>query len=274
MMLGPIVSLTYGWQWTFYTFGIMGLIWSFLFNLSVSESPDTDPLISESERLYINDMNLDKEKDATLEMNSGLVTHLLQSSSVWAIIIAQTCYNFGWYILLSYMPKILLSMSIEFEKVGYFSVLSYVIVIVVSNVSAQFADMLINHYSVEQTRKIMQTIAFAGSSLFYFLMRFSNGKENAALSVLLLCLGIGCGSFSRAGYMSNHIDIAPKYAGILFGVSNTFATLPGIFGPLLTGTILQGHKDPWNQIFNIVIGFNIIGAIAFIVWAKGSTQFH
>jgi MFS family permease len=276
MLLGPFVTLTIGWQWTFYTFGFMGVIWSYLFNQIVFEGPD-DPRVSQTERDYINDMNTEKEKEPTEEQpfNLALITSLLKASSVWAIIIAQTCYNFGWYILLSYMPKILISMGIAFEKVGYFSVLSYVIVIVISNASAQFADMLINRleFTVEKTRKIMQSISFFGSSVFYFLLRYTN--QNAALSVLLLCLGIGCGSFCRAGYQGNHVDIAPRYAGLLFGISNTFATMPGIFGPLITGIILQRFPNsPWDVIFNIVIAMNIVGAFAWLAWAKGSTQFR
>lgn len=39
----------------------------------------------------------------------------------------------------------------------------------------------------------------------------------------------------------NHLDIAPPYASILMGISNTFATLPGMFSPVVTGHLVQ-HK--------------------------------
>ena len=32
-------------------------------------------------------------------------------------------------------------------------------------------------------------------------------------------------------------DIAPAYAGIIFGISNTFATLPGIISPYIAGAL-------------------------------------
>jgi predicted MFS family arabinose efflux permease len=277
MLLGPIASLTVGWQWTFFAFGIVGIVWSYLFHKLITESPDDDPNISSHERNYIRQVEQDKEKDIPIEeqVNLALIVKLLQATCVWAIIIAQTCYNFGWYILLSYMPKILLSFGVSFEKVGYFSVLSYLIVIVISNVSAQFADMFINRleFSVEKTRKIMQSISFLGSSFFYFLLRYSG--NNTAIAILLVCCGIGCGSFCRSGYLGNHIDIAPRYAGLLFGISNTVATLPGIFGPLVTGAILQRYpSSPWTIIFNCIIGLNVTGAMIWIAWAKGTTQFH
>lgn len=42
-------------------------------------------------------------------------------------------------------------------------------------------------------------------------------------------------------YRVNFLDIAPQYASILRGVSNTFATIPGIISPILTGLIIE-HK--------------------------------
>ena len=40
-----------------------------------------------------------------------------------------------------------------------------------------------------------------------------------------------------AGYNVNHLDIAPRYAGVLMGITNTAGTLPGIFGPYVAGWI-------------------------------------
>jgi ACS family sodium-dependent inorganic phosphate cotransporter-like MFS transporter 5 len=37
--------------------------------------------------------------------------------------------------------------------------------------------------------------------------------------------------FLYAGFVVNHMDIAPRYAGTLFGISNTVATLSGIAAP-------------------------------------------
>jgi hypothetical protein len=34
-------------------------------------------------------------------------------------------------------------------------------------------------------------------------------------------------------------DIAPAYAGIVFGISNTFATIPGIISPYIVGALTE-----------------------------------
>ena len=46
-----------------------------------------------------------------------------------------------------------------------------------------------------------------------------------------------------AGYLININDIAGPYSGILFGISNTFATIPGIISPYLAGVITTNVID-------------------------------
>ena len=59
------------------------------------------------------------------------------------------------------------------------------------------------------------------------------------MAVVCLTLAVGGGGFAFSGFFVNHLDIAPPYAGLLFGLSNMVATLPGIISPLLTGVVVQ-----------------------------------
>ena len=34
-------------------------------------------------------------------------------------------------------------------------------------------------------------------------------------------------------------DIAPAYSGIVFGISNTFSTIPGIISPYIVGALTE-----------------------------------
>lgn len=50
------------------------------------------------------------------------------------------------------------------------------------------------------------------------------------------------------GFLSNHIDIAPTYAGTLMALTNTAATLPGIIVPFFVSEITHGNVS-WNLIY-------------------------
>ncbi len=54
--------------------------------------------------------------------------------------------------------------------------------------------------------------------------------------------------FQYSGCMVNHVDIAPPFAGILFGISNTFGTLPGFLAPYAIGRITTHVGSPINDI--------------------------
>lgn len=57
-------------------------------------------------------------------------------------------------------------------------------------------------------------------------------------AVTLLTIGISITGFQYgSGYLINPGDIAPKCAGIIFGISNTFATVPGFLAPTVIGYI-------------------------------------
>ena len=58
-------------------------------------------------------------------------------------------------------------------------------------------------------------------------------------AIAFLILGVGFSGLNAVGYAVNHLDIAPRYAGILMGVSNTFASIPGFLSPMLTGHIAK-----------------------------------
>lgn len=41
------------------------------------------------------------------------------------------------------------------------------------------------------------------------------GARSAGWGVLLTTLALGCAGFSRGGFSVNHMDIAPKFAGVI-----------------------------------------------------------
>jgi hypothetical protein len=56
------------------------------------------------------------------------------------------------------------------------------------------------------------------------------------------------------------VDIAPKHAGTIMGLSNTFATIPGIVGVYASGLTLS-----WTDSWAIV--FSTAGVVTLFGWA-------
>lgn len=66
------------------------------------------------------------------------------------------------------------------------------------------------------------------------------GCSEALAAVVLLTLGVALtGSQYGGGLYMNPGDIAPKYAGVIYGISNTVATIPGFLAPLTIGYLTE-----------------------------------
>ena len=127
------------------------------------------------------------------------------------------------------------------------------------------------YLTTTQVRKYFNCGAFIAQMAFMMLAAY---QRDRFLIILFLTLGVGLGGFSVCGYMVNHLDIAPQYASILMGISNTAGTIPGIISPLLTGYLVTDEKNPnqWEVIFFIAAGVYFIGAIIYWIFVSGELQ--
>ena len=84
-------------------------------------------------------------------------------------------------------------------------------------------------------QKVLVVSAFAVQAVFMMAAGYVLTKVGA---ITCLTIAVGIGGFAWSGFSVNHLDIAPQFASILMGLSNTFATLPGIISPALTGAVV------------------------------------
>lgn len=54
-----------------------------------------------------------------------------------------------------------------------------------------------------------------------------------------LTLGVAFSGFAISGYNVNHLDIAPRYASILMGISNGIGTVAGLICPIAIDHIVE-----------------------------------
>jgi len=107
---------------------------------------------------------------------------------------------------------------------------------------------------------------------------------NKTTAVAFFTIAVGFTGLTASGYFSNFTDIAPFHSGVVVGVSNTLATIPGIISPIISGYILDaggcisdtddGTVQPdtcttaWQTIFGISSVVFVFGWIVFTLFAK------
>ena len=85
--------------------------------------------------------------------------------------------------------------------------------------------------------------AFSAGAVFLLLCGYFGTTSLRAVS--LLTVAVGFQGWALAGFNINHLDIAPRYSGVLMGITNTAATLPGFIGPAVATAIAHevGYFD-------------------------------
>ena len=79
------------------------------------------------------------------------------------------------------------------------------------------------------------------------------GCNNTTLAVVLFSLALGITALNKSSYIVNHLDIAPRYAGVLMGITNTVATIPGMVGPYVVGYLTNNEVT-----FSSLFVFNVL----------------
>ena len=137
-------------------------------------------------------------------------------------------------------------------------------------IAGNIADrMITSGINVTFVRKLMQTIAFGGLATCLLLITLVDDVYSA---IGILCLGKMFGAAGIGGFNVNHMDIGPRHAGTLMGITNTVATIPGIVGVAVTGLILQ-HTGSWDLVFQVTAGVTLFGMVFYLIFAKGEKQF-
>ena len=63
------------------------------------------------------------------------------------------------------------------------------------------------------------------------------GCNSTSLAVVLFSLALGASNLNAATYGVNHLDIAPRFSGVLMGITNSAAPISGIIGPFVVGLL-------------------------------------
>ncbi|CAK9137662.1 unnamed protein product [Ilex paraguariensis] len=207
---------------------------------------------------------------------------IILSLPVWAIVVNNFTFHYALYVLMNWLPTYFeLGLQLSLQDMGSSKMLPYLNMFVFSNVGGVIADHLITRriLCVTKTRKVLNTIGFVVASFALMalpLFRTSGG--------VIFCSSVALGSLAlgRAGFAVNHMDIAPRYAGILMGVSNTAGTLAGIIGVDLTGRLLEAAKtaqldlsspDSWRAVFFIPGLLCIFSSLVFLLYSTGERIF-
>ncbi|XP_037956223.1 putative inorganic phosphate cotransporter [Teleopsis dalmanni] len=262
-----------GWPGIFYISGGIALAWSVLFLYFGADTPAASKSISIAEREYIESLTGSGTDSQVLAVPWK---SLFTSLPFYGLIAAHCGFTWGFYTLLTEMPTYMSSvLHLDVKANALLSALPYFVMWVLCLIVSPTSDWLINRniLNITVARKLFNTIGQWVPMLCLIGVAYMT-EEEKTLAIALLTIGVGFNAASFCGYLVNHMDLSPNFAGPMMGVTNGFSNLMSICAPLVVGAIVENEEDPneWRIVFFITAGVYLLCNSLFLIFGKATVQ--
>ncbi|XP_053512004.1 sodium-dependent phosphate transport protein 1 isoform X4 [Artibeus jamaicensis] len=156
---------------------------------------------------------------------------------------------------------------------GVLSGLPYLLGWVFGNLAGCLADFFLARkiLSLITIRKLFTTLGLLLPSLFSVSLLHPGASHLSTVACLMLASATP--SFCTAGMLINPLDIAPRYYGLVKGITILFGIIGGLISSTLTGIILnQDPESSWLKIFLLMAALNVTSLIFYLVFMKVDVQ--
>ncbi|RWR79434.1 putative anion transporter 3, chloroplastic [Cinnamomum micranthum f. kanehirae] len=269
LLATPLVISRLGVFGPFVLFSTFGFLWLSFWAIRIVNDPQDCHLISQAELRLIQA----GKKNFTSHNNGELppLGKLLSKLPTWAIIFANVTNNWGYFVLLSWMPVYFKTVfDVNLKQAAWFSAIPWGMMAIAGYVAGLASDSFIKMgYSITSVRKIMQSIGFIGPGVSLLCLNFAKTPEVAAI---FMTAALSLSSFSQAGFLLNMEDVAPQYAGFLHGFANSVGSVAAIISTIGTGYFVQ-WLGSFQAFLTVTAVLYFITTIFWNVYATGERVF-
>lgn len=289
MLFLPTLVRLKGPQSVFLVEAALGVMWSLLWLKYASDPPRSEHPKATAAGFGESLLPIKENQKAKVENGVHSIRtpkipwkRIIFSLPVWAIVANNFTFHYALYVLMNWLPTYFeLGLKRSLQEMGSSKMMPYLNMFLFSNIGGVIADHLITRriLSVTKTRKLLNTLGFMVASFALMALPLFRTPDGV---VFCSSVALGFLALGRAGFAVNHMDVAPRYAGIVMGVSNTAGTLAGIVGVDLTGRLLEAataaqmdltSPDSWRAVFLIPGSLCIFSSIVFLLLSTGERIF-
>ena len=299
LLVAPLLMSRFGIAGPFYVFGAIGVAWAAVWNARATSYPRANERVGEEELKFIEDGGaiVDHLRSSSSESSSSssgkeiddevVVTAveekttpwkmLLSHPATWACVVANFVNNFGFFILLAWMPKYFNDVvKLNLATSSWFSALPWATMAVSGVFAGILADRMLSEWKVSTatTRKFIQSVGFLGPALCLLVLGLKGFAITPGFALTTLTVAVGCTAFSQSGFLVNFAEIGPKYASTIHGVANTAGSIAGMVGTYVVGWILsRSVESGWSNVMYMTSATYVVGALVWLACMSGEQVF-
>ncbi|XKL62488.1 hypothetical protein PGB90_002321 [Kerria lacca] len=263
------VANLWGWPAVFYVTGGLSCFWYIIWFTFVSNEPQTDKFISESEKCYLKE----KIKNFSREQITYPWKKIFTSKPVWALLndnfVMAWSYSFIVYCLPVYIKDVY---DTNIENIGLISSIPILFSVMSETTAAILSDYLRTKAVLSNSNVHKSFIIFGQISAVILLIITANWT-NFIGSIVCFSLIRLCYCFAEMSYEVLPIDMAGIYGSLIYALTVSTFSIGCLLNPTLMGYLVTNHtRTEWNHYFIVLSIFNIWGFI--IYWRYGSGEFQ
>ncbi|GLH13842.1 Putative inorganic phosphate cotransporter-like Protein [Gryllus bimaculatus] len=271
-VVGAIID-SLGWEAAFYYIALTCCAWSFAWLALVYDSPAVHPFISESERSYI----LTAQSGSVRSTKRPVRLRAVATSVPFIALLAAHYGNLWGLFLLTTDTPLFLSEVLGFsiKESGFLGSLPSLGRCVMSLLFGAVVDHVTSRGLWKNKSHMRKAFVFFSHIVPGALMLgLAFVGCNVPGAIALLTIGLSFNGASTVTNLVNHHDLAPNYAGSLYGFMNGFGATTLWIVPSVTGAILESHNglQEWKTIYLIGSGLYLVAGVIFIAFGSAEIQ--
>ncbi|XP_055470442.1 sodium-dependent phosphate transport protein 3 isoform X1 [Psammomys obesus] len=241
LCVGGLISQALGWPFIFYIFGSIGCVCCVLWFTVIYDDPIHHPCISAREKEHITSS---LAQQSSSPRRSVPIKAMVRCLPLWAIFMGFFSHFWLCTIIITYLPTYISTvLHVNIRDSGVLSSLPFIAASSCTILGGQMADFLLsrNLLSLITVRKLFSSLGLLLPSLCAVALPFVTSSYIA--TIVLLILIPGTSNLCDSGFIINTLDVAPRYASFLMGISRGFGLTAGIISSTTTGFLISqvGH---------------------------------
>lgn len=264
LLATPAIVELASWQWAFYLYGSLGVVWFALWTTTTRAGPDAPLAVAEQQ-------HADEDPLHPPDLKPFTLANALRSRGVQAIIVANVAVNWVIYLLLSWLPTYVnQGLGVDFSQIGLVAVLPYATSVVATILGGRVGDVLLRRgMNRLRLRKTMQGLSLGGAALGLSVIGYTTSVEVAVAIVCITNFALG---LTIAGFASNHMDIAPGHTGSLVGIAGMLGSLSSAVAVFVSGLLLD-LTGSWTLVYQTAAVIALAGMVFYLRFASATREF-
>ncbi|MGH9842697.1 MAG: MFS transporter [Blastocatellia bacterium] len=260
-MTAPLVfTLLEGqhWRWTFVEFGLVGLIWCWVWHRWFRDRPEEHPAVNEAELQLIR-----ADKAAASSDHHAPWTRMFASANMIFICLMYFAYGYGLYFYITWLPTYLIE-ALGFDKgsAKWLAALPWVLSVPAFGFGGWLTDWLARRTgNLKLARCGIGAAGYAASALVLLVVP---RIEDRRLAAVVLALAFCCQTVTISAAWAVCLDVGRRYAGVVTGFMNTVGNLGGVLSPLVVGYAVK-ESGSWALPFYVMAAVFGVGVVMWLL---------